>query len=555
MKWIRWWGLIVFFGLVILIAAAWYLLAPWLVKSSIESAGSEAVGAKVEVAELDLGLFPAKFNLKSLQVANADAPMTNLIEIGEISFAIDSGPLFWKKLVVEEMIISGVQLSTPRKTSGILEGGRKSQQVIDAVSNFALPDLDEVDTDKLLEQADLLTPGRIEKFNSNRTEIEDYWSKALDKKKFEEEIAGLKEEFNSLKKRAKNNKLNLLKDRKKWKSLKKKVKQQQTQFSDLKKKLKTDKAQLSNQLKLIKQGPADDMQRLMNRVGLGDGGMESLSDKFLGPKITPWVMKALEFAKNYQSTPDVEEENYQQGLGRRVFFRDEQFLPEVLIKNIVISGAQGSWTLGGKGNDIAIPPWQWNKPAVIAGDFTGDGNANFNIKSSWKSEKEMLTNVSASAKNWSLKNYIVKQDDTGTYELLSGIINSKLEGSITLKAVDLKLDLSLTSPKFSFPDNLEGWQKQMMDGVNQQKSIDVKVIVSGDLLSPEIKIKSGLEKVFKQVLKSRVSKETDKIKLKLENSLSEKIGDVSKFKNLDFSAFKDQLDLGDNQLKDLLGNF
>ncbi len=556
MKWIRWWGLGVFVGLLVLLSATWYLLAPWLVKSSIEGIGSEAVGAQVDVEKVELGLFPAKFNLKSLQVTNPDAPMTNLVEIGEISLAVDSSPLFWKKLIVEEMIISGVKLSTPRKQSGELEGGRKTEQVANAIANFELPAADEIDTEKLIEEADLLTPKRIEAFNTSKNEIEEYWSEAFDKNKNEAELTAIQDEFNNLQQRAKENKLNVIKDRKKWKSLKKKIKQQQDKYTELKKRLASDKDKLSKQIKLIKQGPSDDLERLMNKVGLGEGGVENISEKFLGPKITPWVLKGLELAKNYQSTPATEDDEVlEQGLGRRVYFKDQQLLPELLIKNIVINGEQDSWRLEGKGNDIAVPPWQWKKPADLFAEFSGNGSANFRIKSAWKSENEMETKINAMAKNWALTNYILKQDNTGSFELLSAVINSSLKGNITLTRVDLKFDISISSPKISYPDSISGWQKQLMEGINQQQSIDIKVEVSGDLLNPKIKLKSGLEKIFKTMLSARLSEQTDNIKQSIQAKLSEKIGDLSSFQNLDFSAFMQQLNLQDNQLGDLLGNF
>jgi uncharacterized protein (TIGR03545 family) len=556
MKWIRWWGLAAFIGLVVVLGGAWYLLAPWLVKSTIEGVGSESVGAQVNVTDVELGLFPAKFKINNLQVTNADAPMTNLVEVGEIALAVDSSELFWKKLIVEEMVISGVKFATPRTHSGALEGGRKTAQMMNAIENFELPNINEIDTNKLIKDSELLTPKRIEQFSRSKLEIEEYWKGALDKEKNAKEIADITAEFDQLKNRAKKNKLNLLKDSNKWKSLKQKIKIQQKKYTDLKQRLQTDKETLSKQLSLIKQGPKDDLNQIMGEVGLGEGGLENISEKYLGPKVTPWVMKALDFAKNYQQAPATkEDEVIQQGLGRRVYFKDEQHLPEILIKNIVINGEQGNWKLGGKGNDIAVPPWQWDKPANLSGEFTGNGDASFQIKSEWKSETEMLTKVNALAKNWSLTQFPLKQDETGLYELTSAVINTDLKGSITLEKVNLSMNLTIGSPKISFPDAVTGWKKQILEGVNLQNSIDINISVSGDLLSPTIKIKSGLEKIFKQVVSARLSKETDKIKQKLQDSLSGKIGDISKFKNLDFSSFQNQLNLEDGQLGDLLGKF
>jgi len=60
MKMIRWWGLAAFFGLILILALAWYFLAPVIIKNSIENLGSEALGAKVEIESVDLTLFPLR---------------------------------------------------------------------------------------------------------------------------------------------------------------------------------------------------------------------------------------------------------------------------------------------------------------------------------------------------------------------------------------------------------------------------------------------------------------------------------------------------------------
>ena len=53
-KWIRPSGALMFIGLVVVIGGFWWLLADWLLKTTIETVGTKAVGAKVELSGADL---------------------------------------------------------------------------------------------------------------------------------------------------------------------------------------------------------------------------------------------------------------------------------------------------------------------------------------------------------------------------------------------------------------------------------------------------------------------------------------------------------------------
>jgi uncharacterized protein (TIGR03545 family) len=72
---------------------------------AIESAGEAVIGAKVEVDNFDFSFFGLKCSWDHLQVANPKHPWRNLIETGKASFAVEGRPLFWGRIIIDEMVL------------------------------------------------------------------------------------------------------------------------------------------------------------------------------------------------------------------------------------------------------------------------------------------------------------------------------------------------------------------------------------------------------------------------------------------------------------------
>ena len=142
----RWRAIIpltLFFALLVLAA---FLLKDRMVKRAVERTGEYLVGAKVELAAADVRLGEGAVSLRGLQVANPDAPMTNLLEAEEIVLDLEVEPLLEKKLHVDTIAVRGVRFGTPRETSGALanppEGSGQIRREIDQwASRITIPPL------------------------------------------------------------------------------------------------------------------------------------------------------------------------------------------------------------------------------------------------------------------------------------------------------------------------------------------------------------------------------------------------------------------------------
>lgn len=88
---------------------------------TIVTSGEAALGAKVEVADLQTSLRTGELTITGVAAANPGKPMRNLVESSTIRLQIDGAQLLRKRVVVHDGRIDGLKFDSERTTSGALE--------------------------------------------------------------------------------------------------------------------------------------------------------------------------------------------------------------------------------------------------------------------------------------------------------------------------------------------------------------------------------------------------------------------------------------------------
>ncbi|MCK4771346.1 MAG: TIGR03545 family protein [Candidatus Latescibacteria bacterium] len=146
MKLFRWKAIVPLCLLLVLLAVFWLFLLDGIVRRGIEFAGSQITGARVDVESADIRLLAGSLHLHRIEVADPEAPMTNLIEVEEAVADLRLTALLQKKIVVDTLAVRGVRFGTPRTESGELTRRVESTGAVagrfgEWIENLPIPDL------------------------------------------------------------------------------------------------------------------------------------------------------------------------------------------------------------------------------------------------------------------------------------------------------------------------------------------------------------------------------------------------------------------------------
>ena len=111
MKILKWTG--IFFGALLLLLILVLLFRDSIIKAILPKYLSSTLGVKVAVADIDTSLFKGKLQVKGVTVANPEGYSEDkkALALDELYVKIDVGSLFTKKIVIEEIRLTGLAVN------------------------------------------------------------------------------------------------------------------------------------------------------------------------------------------------------------------------------------------------------------------------------------------------------------------------------------------------------------------------------------------------------------------------------------------------------------
>jgi uncharacterized protein (TIGR03545 family) len=380
MSWIRWPGLVVFVVVIGGLGAVVALFAGPVVEWAIEAAGTRAVGAKVELADADVSLFPLGVTLTDLQVTNPDAPMTNAVQVGRIRFDVEPLPLLRRKVIVDAMAVTEVRPNTPRKVSGALPG-RTVQETTGARrqgAGFALPGVDLPDPKTLLANEDLASLALAKQLQSDVQQAREGWQGRLTGLPDQERLRQYRERLDRLKSADKKDPQALLALREDLLALQRDLRTDMKGLEEAKGALQGDVTTLRQRAAALRTAPRDDVARLKEKYALSAKGLSNVSRALFGGRIGGWVETALAWYQRLSPylqraappSPRQEEPQRPRATGVDVRFAERNPSPDWLIRLADVSVIIPAGTVAGRIRDITPDQDLLGRPLTF--DFASD---------------------------------------------------------------------------------------------------------------------------------------------------------------------------------------
>ncbi|NNJ72360.1 MAG: TIGR03545 family protein, partial [Enterobacterales bacterium] len=546
--------------------------------NTIRTAGSQVIGAQVDLESAELNLDEEKLALSKLAVTNPKSPMTNALQADYLELNMDASALTWNKVIVDNIQITNLLFNTPRESRGELTNHWTNVsdweplaeiQGLGALANENLPDPKDI-----LAQEELQTLKAIEQFKTTLAEAEKDLNSQLNALPNDQKIQAYKERLDELKASGGGNKLlGLLSKGKEIKELRKDLKADLAALKTFKNSIQSQRKQLSSELKNLKSMPAQDLSRLKQKYSLSGDGVANLVSSVFGPQIGGWVKEGYGYYQLVQpylsamqgtENDSVQASKVLTNRGRKVVFQDDNPLPDYLIKAIDISTPdnQGQLGIAGKINNLTTQPERWAEPldmqlrgtAPFLDLFTMAGTFDRRISSASKDNVQLkiaglnietaMTGLNAS----SAKPMPITATD-GAVDIVADIKieNQQLQSEIRLNFKKLAVTATQKEP----------WVKAVVDGLTKLSEFEIILKLTGDVTAPTTSISSpDLRALSQQVIKSLLSDELQGFETELMQQIRQAtdnpLANLPGLDNID--ALQEQLNLKELDLNKLLKN-
>jgi uncharacterized protein (TIGR03545 family) len=557
--------------LVAFIALLWWGVVDRVVEMVIESQGSKAVGAKVDVSSADLSLWPAGLEVVGIQVTDPANPMRNALSIQRVYSDIELSPLLKRKIIIDNLRMEGIRLNTPRKTSGALASTKRSAVQKEAPLPPWLDQLCQTDGDMaftLPNVKDILSGEQLqslqlaEELRNRITEFKSQWQQKLKDLPSKDDFEAIRSQLAHLK-GSKQGLASLLGSAKEIQKLQADLKGKLDRIQSARTEFQSKLADLKQRSAHLTKAPMEDVQRLKAKYALSPEGAANLSRMLFGPKICDWWKTGYRWYARFEpylgDMAGGSSTGSQPG-GKAA--KPKTPPPFFLIRQLHIDALLDVGKFTGQASDITSVPEVLGKPMT----FKLLGRQLKTIQSIDASGAIDLIHPDhpkEAVKLW-IKQFALQNLDISDSE--------KLPLSIAKAMADINLDLNLTGPKLDAlvkaqlnsvqmamakvaGNELEAALAQAIEGVTR---FGLTTLIQGSAPDYTTKIHSDIDQVLQQAVAQIVRKAGDRLETELQEAVSEKTkgaidGTLGELKGVDAlgAQFAQRENLGNDLLKNI----
>lgn len=541
---------------------SWISIDPYI-ESQIEEQASIANGALVELDGFEISLTDLKIRWDRLQVTNPENTWENSFETGEAELDFLFWPALWERVIIEDVIFKDFKFDSGRETDGYFEipvneegeeqepgfisgliTGVSSEAVENASTEFTNIKTD-INVDSLMATINLQAPDKIDSIRNELDQNYQKWETTFKETDINTEIANIETTINTIE--VKNirevDKIvatikNVEKLAKKVDSLKNKTQTIREDFQEDFGDARFGVAQIDNWIE-------DDYKQALTLAKLPKIEAQNIAQSLFGQDLFSeyaGYLKYIAIAREYGSklSGGEDEEKIERYEGKDYKFSDKYDWPSLWIQNIDLSGeTKTALQLVGKITNVSSDQSKTKEPIVFDIGGQDEDSRSMMLAGEFNYlEEEARETVQFSYSGFNLSGTKLSPSDLLPYPLTNGIGEVSAEVNIIENRIDSEIEYLNKDLKFNFGQNPpEGRVQQLIrDAVSDTDQISVTALVDNVDGPLNVKIRSNIDNLFVDALKSTISKEVDEARAKVEERVKEEIGDRKE----ELLSFKDE---------------
>lgn len=506
-----------------------------VLKWAVVTGGESAVGAKVEVAELQTSLWDGELKVSGLAIANPQSPMRNLLESSDSQLLVDVNALLHGRVVVTDGQVNGLQFDTDRETSGALAEAEVSEDsgpsafdpLLDSAAEMGEQWFDQLGDRLDTDIADQLQSPRVAK------ELKDRWPQQY--AQMQQQVKSIQQRGKELEKSIREVKANPLRGLERLPELQKDLAALQTEVKSVQQQVGNLPKQAEADRQAVMEARKQDEALLRQKLKLGTIDGDGLTQTLLGQPVSEGLASALgwiSWARD-QVPSNPAKDKASRGRGTTVLFTPPQ--PRYLVKQIQL---QGSAQLNGQPLQLvgtltgaSDAPQLLDEPTRL--ELRGSKALEMNVEVVMDRRGEVATDqlhlncpqlAMAPRTMGNAKKFAVEMGEgVADFRIDLEFVGESLSGEIKFQQESLQLTPRLAkSPDGQLAKVLD----QALAGVQR---LEANVTLAGTIKKPQIKIKSdignqvaaGINSSVKQAIQARTESLLAKSRAQVDAQLQE----------------------------------
>lgn len=497
--------------LVVVLVAAYYFLVDGIIKSVIESEGSKALKAKVDVGSVNFHLFPTAITINRLQATNPRSPLRNLVQADQVSVAVTLKDILAHKIVADDVQAHGLRFNQPRKSSGAIPGLTPPPSTGGGLGG-GLPGLSLPDAKQLLADAKTDAQEQLQQIRGNLTGLRSDWQQKLKTLPDQAKIAEYRRRADQLKG---GNFLQKLGDAD---QLRRDVRGDLDRVRSLQDQFKQDMGNAQQQLAQAKALPDRELDKLLAGAGVSRDSLNNITGALLAGKLQPLIDQALALA----GTPGG---NGAGGTSAAKTGQQQEWL--VLARNITLDGqvdlGQKPLRFQGTIHNVTPQPAYWNVPITFTFNGSSDQPGRFNAGGTLDYRKLPTSDV-----KFDLSQFPVQQLALSDNPQL-GIVLSKalaqIQGKLSLvgNQIDLNVGSDFAQAALAVTAGDNQIAKAAAAALSSVSQFTLDLDVSGNVKKPTVRTRSNLDSLLASAVGEQVKQQAAALRDRLRPQLEEQL--------------------------------